>query len=159
MLSHWTLKDPTPWCSTTPPMFADGHTQCRLMGSGAKSLFLSTGTSVATNVGLNIMFELAMKFGRYYTEHRRHSNTTIAQRQEDSVMCPLNYYVCKPVKEESTEFVTTRRVTALSTASFGTPLQKRPATKNLKLTHHITHYRRALTHDKCVVMALANELS
>ena len=74
-------------------------------------------------------------------------------------MCPLNYYVCKPVKEESTEFDTTRKVTALSMASSGTPPQKCPATKNLKLTHPTTYYRQALTRDKRVVMALANELS
>ena len=63
------------------------------------------------------------------------------------------------MKEESTEFDTTRRDTALSTVSFGTPLWKRPATKKVKQTHHITNYRRALTHDKCIVTALANELS
>ena len=73
-------------------------------------------------------------------------------------MCPLNYYVCKPVKEESTEFDTTRKVTALSMASSGTPPQKCPATKNLKLTHPTTYYRQAFTPDKRVAMALANKL-
>ena len=157
MPSHWTLKDLTPWYSTTQPMSADGPTQWHLTGSGAKSRFLSTGISVATNGELNIMFELALKFGHHYTDRRRHSNIITAQRIEDSTMCPLNYSVCKPVKEESTEFSITQWVTTQSMASSGMPQRKCQATKNLKLKHPITHHRQAWTRNKRILMTLVGQ--
>ena len=106
--SHWTFGNPTPWYSTTQPTFADGPTRWHLTDSGARFHFPLTDISATTNGGPNTTLGLALKPFHYYTDRRHHSNTITAQRVGDSTMCPLNYYVCKPVKEESTEFDTTQ---------------------------------------------------
>ena len=156
--SHWTLGNPTPWYSTKPPTSADGPTRWHLTDSGARFHSPLTDISAAINGGPNTMFGLALKFGHYHTDRRRHSNTITAQRVGDSTMCPLNYYVCKPVKEVSTELDITQRVTAQFTASFGMPQRKCQATKNRKLKHPITHHRQVWTRNKRVLMTLVGQL-
>ena len=75
-------------------MFVDGRTTCHPMDYGVKPRFPSTGISVVTSCGLNIMFQSAKKYGSYYAEHRLHNNTAIPQRAAPFIMCLLNYYVC-----------------------------------------------------------------